>query len=156
VSKGFFATLDRNLTCDLVPAGMNVMLPIASWWRIDVELRRPPRVPLHVGAVGVDTGSFALAQRYDGYPYGMNTERIVRWCRAVRPDWVVLPDWPMERLSTDERRAMQFRTTRQARSTIHHYWPEPWVWCPVVQGWTPTEYARHAVALADLIYGLQD
>lgn len=98
----FYATTDSDSIRPFMPAAP-VMLPMASWWRKDVELKRPPKIPAHVGPIAVDTGSFTLAQQFDAYPYGFTGQSVVNWCKAVKPSWVVLPDWPMEHLQAERR-----------------------------------------------------
>ena len=39
----------------------SIILPLASWWRQDIQLVRPPRLPRHLSHVAVDCGSYALA-----------------------------------------------------------------------------------------------
>jgi hypothetical protein len=157
--RGFYVTLDRD-TCKPFMDPMPVMLPMASWWRTDVELKRPPYLPIRADAVAIDTGSYVLAQSYaDGYPYGFTVESIVRWIRGVYPpaSWAVLPDWPCEGKSPEQVRDIQIRGNFTMMAILReHLTTVPWVWCPVLQGQTVEDYLRHAVELSDIIHTLRD
>lgn len=152
----FYATTDADSIRDYMPAAP-VMLPIASWWRRNVNLDRPPTLPAHVGPIAVDTGSFSLAQKFsDGYPFGFTPASIVSWCRHVQPEWVALPDWPMEGRDLEDRARLQRRTTDTAWLMASTYPDEAWAWSPVIQGWTVDESLRHAIEMADLCYSLRE
>lgn len=154
VSSGFYATLDRDTVRPYLPRGIPAMLPMASWWRRDVELRRSPSVPAPVPAIAVDTGSYTLAQHFaEGYPYGFTPENMVRWIGGVQPavTWAVLPDWPCEGKSRSEVREVQARGSATALHMLDQFAYVPWVWCPVLQGQSVDDYLRHAVDLAPTI-----
>jgi hypothetical protein len=71
-----------------------LLLPLASWWRQDVQLVRPPCLLRHLSHVAVDCGSYALAQRQLEPGYHFTAEQYVGWIRALGPSvrWAVLPD----------------------------------------------------------------
>lgn len=58
----FYATLEESTLKSYRP-DLPFMLPLASWWRRDVQLKRPPRLPSQMTHVAVDCGSYMLAQR---------------------------------------------------------------------------------------------
>jgi hypothetical protein len=151
MTGGFYATLDADSIRPYLPT-IPVMLPIASWWRKDVELKRPPAIPAQVPAIAVDTGSYVLAQQFDGgYPYGFTRASIERWILDVGQrsgrtvSWAVLPDWPCEGRSPEEVRELQRRGTDTALEMLRDAPSLPWVWCPVLQGQSVDDYLRHAI-----------
>ena len=137
---------------------MPFLLPLASWWRRDLQLKRPPRLPRQLTHVAVDCGSFTLAQRQISPGYHFTAQQYVNWISTLGPAvrWAVLPDWPCEGASAEEVRRRQVATTATAVDVLSDHLDAAWCWCPVLQGQTVEDYLRHAIDIADWVYALRD
>lgn len=153
----FYATLDESTLKSYLP-DLPFMLPLASWWRRDLQLKHPPHLPSQLTHVAVDCGSYALAQRQISPGYHFTAEQYVNWIAALGPAvrWAVLPDWPCEGAGAGEVRRRQVATTETAVDMLSEHLGVPWCWCPVLQGQTVDDYLRHAIDIADWAYGLHD
>jgi hypothetical protein len=153
----FYATLDASTLKPYLP-DIPFLLPLASWWRQDLQLKRPPRVPSQLSHVAVDCGSYTLAQRQVEPGYHFSAQQYTDWIAALGPSvrWAVLPDWPCEGASTQEVRRRQIATTDTALEVLSAHVDVGWCWTPVLQGQTVEDYLRHAIDIADWVYELQD
>ena len=80
----FYATLDESTLKSYLP-DLPFLLPLASWWRRDLQLIHPPRLPPHLTHVAVDCGSYVLAQRQVRPGYHFTAEQYVNWISALGP-----------------------------------------------------------------------
>lgn len=153
----FYATLDAS-TLKPYLEDLPYLLPLASWWRSDVQLKRPPRLPPQLSHVAIDCGSYTLAQHQVEPGFQFTAERYVSWIRAVGPavKWAVLPDWPCEKVGASEVRRRQVATTNTAVDVLSEYLNAAWCWCPVLQGQHVDDYLRHAIDIAAWAYDLRD
>jgi hypothetical protein len=157
VDLTFYATLDAS-TLKPYLSDLPYLLPLASWWRRDVQLKRPPRLPPQLTHVAVDCGSYTLAQHQLEPGYHFTADQYVSWIRALGPAvrWAVLPDWPCEGASAREVRWRQDATTQTAVDLLSEHVNVPWCWSPVLQGQTVEDYLRHAVDIAAWVYELRE
>ena len=153
----FYATIDAATLKPYLP-DVPLLLPLASWWRQDVQLVRPPCLLRHLSHVAVDCGSYALAQRQLEPGYHFTAEQYVGWIRALGPSvrWAVLPDWPCEGADANEVRRRQAATTATALDMLADHLSAGWCWCPVLQGQAVEDYLRHAVDVAGWVYELRE
>jgi hypothetical protein len=153
----FYATLDASTLKPYLP-NLPYLLPLASWWRRDVQLKRPPRLPAHLTHVAVDCGSYTLAQHQVQPGFHFTAEQYAAWIRALGPAarWAVLPDWPCEGASAPEVRRRQIATTVTAVDVLSNHLDVPWCWCPVLQGQRVEVYLRHAIDVAAWVYELHE
>ncbi|MBV9170259.1 MAG: hypothetical protein JOZ81_09280, partial [Chloroflexi bacterium] len=153
----FYATLDAS-TLKPYLQDLPYLLPLASWWRSDVQLNRPPRLPSQLTHVAIDCGSYTLAQHQLQPGFHFTAEQYVSWIRALGPavSWAVLPDWPCENVGASEVRRRQVATTNTAVDVLSDYLDAAWCWCPVLQGQHVDDYLRHAIDIAAWVYDLRE
>jgi hypothetical protein len=102
-----------------------------------------------------DSGAYAalmLARDGDGHPWSLDYESYGGlWLRLVdeigrRPDFIAPQDWPCEP-AVRARTGMSVRDHQELTTDSYLQLAEgfPWLpWIPVLQGWTPGDYLRHA------------
>jgi hypothetical protein len=152
----FWETLDADSIGSYLPT-VPVLLPVASFQRHDYQLRRPPRLPPSVVSVGVDTGAFAWFRSFTDYHF--SAAQYADWIDGVHPRvaWAVIPDRPTEDLpDASAVRIAQLQTSNAIYEVLSSLVHVPWSWTPVLQGRTVTDYLRHAIDLADVLYALAD
>jgi hypothetical protein len=157
VDLTFYATLDAS-TLKPYLQDLPYLLPLASWWRSDVQLKRPPRLPPQLTHVAIDCGSYTLAQHQVQPGFHFTAEQYVSWIRSLGPavKWAVLPDWPCENVGASEVRRRQVATTNTAVDILSDYLDAAWCWCPVLQGQHADDYLRHAIDIAAWVYDLRE
>jgi len=157
VDLTFYATLDAS-TLKPYLQDLSYLLPLASWWRSDVQLKRPPRLPPQLTHVAIDCGSYTLAQHQVQPGFHFTAEQYVSWIRSLGPPvkWAVLPDWPCENVGASEVKRRQVATTNTAVDILSEYLDAAWYWCPVLQGQHVDDYLRHAIDIAARVYDLRD
>lgn len=153
----FYGTLDAS-TLKPYLEDLPYLLPLASWWRSDIQLKRPPRLPPQLTHVAIDCGSYTLAQNQLQTGFHFTADQYVSWIRSLGPavKWAVLPDWPCEGVSASEVRRRQVATTNTGIDVLSDYLHAAWCWCPVVQGQRVDDYLRHAIDVAVWVYEQRD
>jgi hypothetical protein len=146
VDLTFYATLDAS-TLKPYLQDLPYLLPLASWWRSDVQLKRPPRLPPQLTYVAIDCGSYTLAQHQLQPGFHFTAEQYVSWIRSLGPavKWAVLPDWPCENVGASEVTRRQVATTNTVIDVLSEYLDAGWCWCPVARATPLGQRQRQAV-----------
>lgn len=143
----FYVTVDGDSVRPYMPA-VPVLLPASSFARRGF---RTPKLPDRVVDRAADSGGYVATLKWGDYRY---TPEVYRdWLRTWRPTWAATMDYCCEPevLGSGVVQERQDRTTAMAHRFWEDFGDEPWAWVPTVQGWTASDYRRHARDLAPLV-----
>lgn len=139
----YFTVHPSDLTVKRLVPRASVMLVASSCWKNGrLAVRRPP--PGHLHSVCLDSGGFTAARRWGEYPW--TVRQYAEWARQTAGDYpldfVAVMDYACERGVSREVYATNAQRIAATVESAARCLEEPGLpWLPVVQGWTPQEYA---------------